>query len=460
MSLLLVGTNHRHANVELREHLANDRELVGQFLSHLKSIYENIEIIVISTCNRFEIYVWRTTHSHPDHEDLIKDIADLHRIPAQKIKDCCYCYRQDQAVTHLFRVTSAMDSLLVGELQISGQVADALNLARKHQTAGPYLTQLFQSGLNLAKKIRRQTDVSEGHFSLGSVAGEFAEKIFGSLSEKSFLVLGAGKMGTSALQHLIANGAKEVFIANRDMARARNLAGSLPCAQVVSWDRMEETLAKVDVVISCVAANEPVLTRRRFEKISDRRLGLPMLIIDLGLPRNVEGGIGQLPWVHLYDLDALGQVLEHNNDRRRTQLEQCRGLIEKAAGEYQQWQQRRTVIPAIVTFRRKIHDIGRQELQWLEGKLGNLAPEDWELIETMVHRMVHKILHDPTTEVSRQARDQRGTVYAGILQKLFALNPDLRKEFPLPKGSDELNGSFKKFSSPPVSVGPILNKKR
>ncbi len=456
MSLLLVGTNHRHANLELREHLASNTDVVGHFLEFLKGIYEDFEVIVVSTCNRFEIYVWRATHSRPDAEDLIKNIADLHRMPVQKIQECCYCYRQDQAVNHLFQVASAMDSMLVGELQISGQVSQALDLARKHQTAGLYLTKLFQTSLNLARRIRQQTDISEGHFSLGSVAGEFAEKVFGSLTEKTFLVLGAGKMGTGALQHLIANGAKEVFIANRDAVRARHLAGSLPSARAISWDQMPETLATVDVVISCVAVNDPVLTLDRFEAISARRSARPMLIIDLGLPRNVDPGIGQLPWVHLYDLDALGKVLEQHNDRRRTQLEQCRHLIEEAVTEYLHWQQRRTVMPAIVTLRRKIHDIGEQELQWLAGKLGHLEPRDWELIEKMVHRMVHKILHDPTTVVSEQARDQRGGVYAGILQKLFALKSGAKTESPLPKDSDDLKSLFtnKKFSSPPVVKKP------
>lgn len=456
MSLLLVGTNHRHANVELREHLASDSDVVGSFLDYLKSNYKDFEAIVISTCNRFEIYVWRMTHSQPDAEDLIKNIADLHRMPVQKIQECCYCYRQDQAVSHLFQVASAMDSMLVGELQISGQVAGALALAKKHETAGLYLTKLFQSSLNLAKRIRQQSDTSEGHFSLGSVAGEFAEKVFGTLAEKTFLVLGAGKMGTNALQHLIANGAKEVYIANRDAVRARHLAGSLPSARVVPWDRMPETLATVDVVISCLAVNDPVLIRDQFEAISSQRMARPMLIIDLGMPRNVDPEIGRLPWVHLYDLDALGKVLEQHNDRRRVQLEQCRHLIDDAVRGYQQWQQRRTVIPAIVTLRRKIHDIGEQELQWLAGKLDHLEPRDWELIETMVHRMVHKILHDPTTVVSEQARDQRGAVYAGILQKLFGLKAGSKTEASLPKNSDDLKSIFadKKFSSPPVAKKP------
>lgn len=446
VSIVLIGTNYRRAGLALRERLASHPDHVQTLLRQLNSVYPNTESLIISTCNRFEVYLYRASHQRPDLADVLNLLARSSALEVSALETAFYCYRNEQAVKHLFQVACAMDSMLVGEPQIMGQVRHALDQARALGTAGTYLTRLFQDSLSLAKRVRQTADIAEGHFSLGSVAAEFADKIFGSLSEKTFLVLGAGKMGTNALQRLVANGAKEVFIANRDLVKARELASSLPTARAIEWDRVDECLTRANVVISCLSACEPVLTLDRIEKISVTRSGWPMLIIDLGLPRNVDPHVGQLPWVHLYDLDALGSVLDKNNDHRRQRLAACQDLLNEAVAAYQNWLQQRTVIPAIVGLRQKIHQIGREELARLAMREDAFTPEQWALVEKTVHRMIHKILHDPTAALNQAAGESRGAVYAGILQKLFDL----------PSTAEPVTGESVKAIDPPLSK-PILH---
>jgi glutamyl-tRNA reductase len=446
VSIVLIGTNYRHAGLALRERLASHPDHVQNLLHQLKTAFPNTETVVISTCNRFEVYLCRSSHQRPDSADILSLLAQSSELEISSLENAFYCYRNEQAVKHLFQVACAMDSMLVGEPQIMGQVRHALDEARNVGTAGTYLTRLFQDSLSLAKRVRQTADIAEGHFSLGSIAAEFADKIIGSLSEKTFLVLGAGKMGTGALGRLVANGAKDIFIANRDLVKARQLASSLPLAQAIEWDRVDECLTRANVVISCLAACEPVLTLDRIEKVSATRSGWPMLIIDLGLPRNVDPRIGQLSWVHLYDLDALGSVLDKNNDHRRQKLAACREIIDQAIIAYQNWQQQRTVIPAIVGLRKKIHQIGQEELARLAMREDAFTPEQWAIVEKAVHRMIHKILHDPTAAMNQAASESRGAVYAGILQKLFDL----------PSTAEPITGESVKAIAPQLSQ-PILN---
>jgi glutamyl-tRNA reductase len=219
----------------------------------------------------------------------------------------------------------------------------------------------------------------------------------------------------------MAGGPKEILIANRDRTKSQELVDTLPGARAMAWNEIDDALAKVDVVVTCVSITEPVLTLAKMERISAKRAGWPMLVIDLGLPRNVEISVGTLPWVHLYDLDALGTVLEEQNSLRREELERCRNMIETAVLDYDAWQQQRTVTPAIVSLRQKFHRIGEEELARLASLDGTLTPEQWALVEKTVHRVIHKVLHDPTTAITEAAADSRSAVYAGILRKLFNL---------------------------------------
>lgn len=429
MSIVLIGTNYRQADLALRERLAGDPECVRKILCRLKQTFTtNCEAVVLSTCNRFEIYLWRSSHQRPDVGDILTLVCELSGLPRALVEQIFYCRRHEQAVEHLFKVACAMDSMLVGEPQIMGQVRQALEQSRTLGTAGTYLIRLFQDSLSLARRVRRKACIAEGHFSLGSVAAEFADQIFGSHRDKTFLVLGAGKMGAGALQRLVADGARDVFIANRDRLKARQLSASLPVARAIGWEQIDEYLARADVVICCLAVEEPILTLERIEKIAQARSGWPMLIIDLGLPRNVDPRVGQLSWVYLYDLDRLGSVLEKNNEERREKLNACRTMIDQAVMSYQNWQQQRTVIPVIVSLRKKIHQIGREELARLAAHENEFTPQQWALMEKAVHRVIHKVLHDPTSALNQAAKESRSAVYAGILQKLFDLPSDSTPE--------------------------------
>jgi glutamyl-tRNA reductase len=421
VSLVLVGTNYKKVGLDLRERLARRPEAEVDFLDRLKRSFSCFEAVVLSTCNRFEVLLWRPSHARPDIPDILKMFSEIVGLPAGELEKSCYAYRRDEAARHFLRVAGGLDSMLVGEPQIIGQVREAFAIARERKTAGPYLTRLIQNSLSVARRIRQSAGIAEGHFSLGSVAAEFAEKLFGSLANKSFLVIGAGKMGTNALHRLMVGGAREILIANRDATKSQGLANTLPGAKAIAWDEIDDALTKVNVVLTCVSVKEPILTLERMERVSQRRLGWPMLMIDLGLPRNVETSVGTLPWVHLYDLDSLGRVLEEQNSFRREELERCRNLIDEAVREYDAWEQQRQVMPAIVSLRRKFHQIGEDELSRLASLDGTFTPKQWELVEKTIHRVIHKILHEPTTTLTDVARDSRAAVYAGVLRKLFDL---------------------------------------
>ncbi len=427
MSLILVGTNHQYSPVALREWIIANHKQSRYWLEYFKNKFSHIEIVVLSTCNRFEIYIRKTTHNTPDVKDILSCLAEQSGLPIEQFQRNFYCYRNVNAVRHLFRVACAMDSMLIGEHQITGQVRDAFQLAQKMGTTGTFITRLFQNSLKLAKRIRNEADISSGHFSLGSVAAEFVTRIFGTIKDKNIVIVGTGKMGANTLAHLIGSGAKNVTIINRDITRAKSLARSLPAVRVKPWSNLSDTLVDADVIITCIAADEPILRKTDMDKLAAIRTNQPMLIIDLGLPRNVEQQIGELPWIHLYDLNALETVLIEQNQNRKRELAKYEYLIDEYVDEYMHWLNMQTVVPVISALRSKLHNLAESELDWLDGKISDISAHDRELIEQMAYRLVQKILHEPLHTINEQTKNHRGNIYAGIVKKLFNLEEESAK---------------------------------
>ncbi len=423
MSLILVGTNYRFSPVELREWIITNQKRDEYWLEFFKQQFNDIEIVILSTCNRFEIYIWRMDRTNPDVKNVLALLAEQSDFSLEQFQQNFYYHRNTQAIKHLFRVTCSMDSMLIGEHQITGQVRNAYQLAQAKQTTGTYLSRLFQTALKLAKRMRNEADISTGHFSLGSVAVEFIDKTFGTIRNKKILVIGAGKMGTGTLTNLIANGAKSITLINRDITRARELAKSLPIVKTSKWENLQENLAQADVVISCIATDKPILTQSQINKLANARNNRPLMIIDIGLPRNIDPQIGKFAWIHLYDLNALENVLSEQNKKRRDTLAKYEYLIDEHIDEYMHWLNQQTVTPVISALREKLQSLAENELAWLDGKLSeDINPRDRRMIEQMTHRLIQKILHTPISAIREQTKHQRGNVYAGIVKKLFKLD--------------------------------------
>ncbi len=423
MSLILVGTNYRFSPVQLREWLTVNQKREEHWLEYFSNKFRDIEVVVLNTCNRFEIYIWRTNRIKPDVQDILLSLASQSEFSLEQFQQNFYCYRTSQAAKHLLRVACSMDSMLIGEHQIAGQVRSAFLLAQKKQTIGTYLSRLFQTALKLAKRLRNEADISTGHFSLGSVAVDFITKTSGQLHDKNILIIGAGKMGKNTLAHLISKGTQSVTLINRDIKRAREIANMFsPVVSIGNWKNLSDELTNADIVISCLAVDKPIITRKDVEHLSTSRADKPILIIDLGLPRNIDARISRLPWIRLYDLSALESTLREQNKKRRDELAKYEYLIDQYLDEYMHWLNQQTVTPVIAALHNKFHSLAESELSWLNGKLSeNISQRDRQMIEQMTYRLIQKILHEPITVINEQTKNQRGGIYAGIVKKLFKL---------------------------------------
>ena len=347
MSLILVGTNYRFSPLELREWIIANNKQAEYWLEYFKRKFADIEIVILGTCNRFEIYIRKPLAVKLDAKDILYSLAQEGNFPVEQFHQNFYCYRNSQAIRHLFRVSCAMDSMLIGEHQISGQVKKAYMLAQEKGTVSSYLARLFETSLKLAKRMRTEANISTGHFSLGSVAVEFITRTFGQFGQKKILVIGAGKMGRTVITNLIINGAKFVTLINRDILRAKEIGKSLPTVQIGSWDNLSENLISSDVIISCLSTDEPILRYSDINVLKEMRNNRPLLIIDLGLPRNIDSRVGELPWVHLYDLNVLEDILAEQNRKRREELAKYEYLIDVYVDEYINWLNQKTISPVI-----------------------------------------------------------------------------------------------------------------
>ncbi len=427
MSLILVGTNYRFSPLELREWIIANNKQAEYWLEYFKRKFADIEIVILGTCNRFEIYIRKPLTVKLDAKDILCSLAQEGNFPVEQFHQNFYCYRNSQAIRHLFRVSCAMDSMLIGEHQISGQVKKAYMLAQEKGTVSSYLARLFETSLKLAKRMRTEANISTGHFSLGSVAVEFITRTFGQFGQKKILVIGAGKMGRTVITNLIINGAKFVTLINRDILRAKEIGKSLPTVQIGSWDNLSENLISSDVIISCLSTDEPILRYSDINVLKEMRNNRPLLIIDLGLPRNIDSRVGELPWVHLYDLNVLEDILAEQNRKRREELAKYEYLIDVYVDEYISWLNQKTISPVICELRKKLHCLAENELARLNGKLSeNVSAKDRQLIEQMAYRLTQKFLHDPISFINEQIKNRRGNIYAGIVKQLFNLDMDLQ----------------------------------
>lgn len=418
MEIVLVGLNHKSAPVAVRERLAFGPEESRRELARLVSQTGLSEAVIVSTCNRTEVY--GATGDGPEGLDNVRGfLAAFARWKPEDLAPMLYQLTGADAACHLGRVAAGLDSMLVGESQILGQVRAALRHAREAGTAGPYLSRLFEAAMRAGKRARAETPIGEGAMSISHAAVQLAAKMFGSLRDRDVLLIGAGKVADLVARHLSRHGAARVRVANRNPQRAERLAAAyswnaVPLTSLGQW------LEKSDIVISSTGAPEPIIDVPMAQAALKRRNGRPLLLVDLAVPRDVDPGVAGLSGAVVYNIDDLQSVVDSAVARRREYLEQADAIVRETMDEYLAWYRERMVSPVIARLRRRAEAIRERELDKALRRLNHLPEADKERIRALSSAIVNKLLHEPTVRLKEHARAGVGEELARVVDELFA----------------------------------------
>jgi glutamyl-tRNA reductase len=418
MRLFAIGLSHRTAPVELRECVDFGRAGVETALSALASRGVGTEAVVLSTCNRAEIYAVGDDDGTADA--VQRFFSEYHDVPRGRLDDHLFVRRGADVARHLFRVAAGLDSLVVGEPQILGQVKSAFSTASHRKSTGALTNRLFHSAFNVGKRVRSETGLGEGAVSVSYAAIALAKKIFGNLDGLSVLVLGAGEMAKLTGLHLQAQRVGRITIASRTLVTAEQLASQIG-GTAVPWEGLDPALGAADIVVTATGSTDPVLTRARIEEIMRPRRSRPVFIIDIALPRDVEAAVGDLDQVFLYNIDDLQAIVQENLSRRSAELARAEAIVEEEVVRFMAWVQSREIIPTVVALRQRFEAIRRAELERLEPKLAGLPPEARARLEEITHLIVEKLLLTPTEQLKAVNDETMVIAYADALNRLFSL---------------------------------------
>lgn len=404
MTLTIIGINHKTAPIELRERIAIGRDDLPETTRALAAVPGVTECMIVSTCNRVEI----VAALESPETDLT---AFLHRhfgLDPNLLAPHIYQHRDQHAVRHLFRVASSLDSMVVGEPQILGQVKEAFAIARSTGTVGGQLEHLLQSAFAAAKKVRTETEIGSNSVSIASVAVELARKIFGSLHGRTVFLVGAGKMSELAARHLVQQGAGTILVTNRTMERARLLAEPFN-GRVIPFEQLHEIASEADIVITSTGAPHHIFRPEHGHAFLQRRRNRPMFFIDIAVPRDVDPAVNKLDGLFVYDIDDLQQVAAAHIAERKSQASDAEALVAAEVERFHERQRAVNVAPAIVTLQRQFEEIRQAELRRIHSRLDTLTPEQLAAVEALTRGLVNKFLHPPMQALKQAARENDAT---------------------------------------------------
>jgi glutamyl-tRNA reductase len=425
MHLLLVGISHRTAPIELRERVDFHARGLENALRTLSSRGgASGEMAVLSTCNRAELYV-ACEDMDTARRDLVAFVSTFHGVDLTALEPHIYHVADLDAARHLFRVAAGLDSQVVGEPQILGQVKEAHGAARQAATSGPLLNRLFHSSFAVGKRVRTETALGSGAVSVSYAAVALARKIFGNLDGRSVVVIGAGEMGKLTAQHMKSQGVRHVTIVSRTMAHAARTADAIGGATAAPWDDMDAALAASDIIITATGAASPILTKARVEAAMRPRRSRPLFIIDIAVPRDVEPAAGELEQVFLYNIDDLQAAVRENLARRTSEVTRAETIVDEELEKFGSWLRARGVIPTVVALRQSFESIRRAELDRLDFKLSALPPEARDearaRLDEITHLIVEKLLLTPTEQLKSLGDQDTAALYAEAVARLFGL---------------------------------------
>jgi glutamyl-tRNA reductase len=420
LNLILVGVNHKTTPVEIREKLAFTKGKIEESIDRLLNYPDIIEHTILSTCNRVEIYARANCHDSAI-KSVKQFICDFHELSPVELEDHFYSYKNEEAVEHLFRVSSSLDSMILGEAQILGQVKDAYSLARDLRSTGLVLNQLFEKAFNIAKKVREETGIAERSVSISSAAVELAQKIFDDLENHTVMLVGTGEMAELAAKHLISYGVKTVYVTSRTYERAANLARTLN-GSALDFEAFKNELHRADIVITSTSASSFIIKKEMVEKAIQERKNKPIFFIDIAVPRDIEPDVNDLENVYLYDIDDLHVVVSANMKEREKEAENAMNLISHEVTKFNNWIGSLDAVPTIIEIRKKAENIRKQEIERTLKKLPHVSEDDKQLLRQMSSSMINKILHKPTIKLKQKTQSEDGHVYLKAIRHLFHLD--------------------------------------
>ncbi len=424
MNVQVVYCNHQTADLELRERLAfPSPEHLTRAYHELHRRFPTSEHVVVSTCNRIEVYSAQEYAAEaPTHQQLAQFFSEFHHIPVQDFFDDLLERQGPDAVRHLFAVASSIDSMVLGESQIVNQINAAYDFARQTNANGPLTNTLFQRAIEVSRRVRNETKLSEGKVSIASVAvGEFGKSIFDRFDDKTVLIVGAGEMAEETLRYLTDEGVKRIVVCNRNIDRASKLASKFS-GEAQPWETLDDWLVKADVIVSTTGADQAIMTVERFRKIRKRSGPKPTFILDLGAPRDFEAKVVDIDdGIFLYDIDDLEATCAKNRKRRSLEIDKANAIIEEETQRFMHDIYHKATGPIVKRLREHWHEISRQELEILFRKVPELGDKEQEAIEKTIHRIVNKLLHPPLETLRDEARTGTPHGMLDILKRLFHL---------------------------------------
>ncbi|MDP3028043.1 MAG: glutamyl-tRNA reductase [Deltaproteobacteria bacterium] len=419
MSIVLIGLNHETAPVEIRERLTfgGDRELP---FTLIRGILFVKEFIFLSTCNRVEVLM--TTSDPANAEMEIKKVfTESNAIPLGDFERCLYIYHEEEAAKHLFRVAASLDSMVLGEPQILGQIKDAYRQATDQKTSGVILNRLLHKTFSVAKRVRTETGICSHAVSISFAAVELARKIFADLKGKRALLIGAGEMAELAAEHLISNGVAEIVVANRTLERAIDLAQKFK-GRAVSLDEVYDQLSKVDIIISSTGAPGLVINYDNVKSVMRARKNRPLFLIDIAVPRDIDPRTNEIDNVYLYDIDDLKGIIELNKAERQKEALRAERIVEEEVIKFRYWLQALDITPIIVSLREKAEQLRLKECRKTLSNMGSLTPEQEKAVHVLTTSIVNKMLHDPITYLKGKNSREHKDIYLDFARQIFNLN--------------------------------------
>jgi len=419
MHIVIIGLSHKTAPVEIREKLAFAPTAMERPLRQMLELSTITEGLIISTCNRVELCA---VTKEPDAAiaELRRFLAEYHEVTAEEINENLFDYQGEEAIRHLFRVSSSLDSMVLGEPQILGQIKTAYGYAAEFKTAGLILNRFLHKAFSVAKRVRTETAIASNAVSVSFAAVELARKIFDRLDNKGVMIIGAGEMCELAARHFVANGISKVLVTNRTFERAEKMAAEFD-GKAVPFDSFVDHLAEVDIIMTSTGAPNFILGKRQMEEVLKRRKNRPMFLIDIAVPRDIDPKVNDISNTYLYDVDDLQGVVQANLKERQKEAGKAEAIVEQEIGQFHLWLGNLEVKPTVIALRRKLDEIRQQELEKTFGNLKDLSGKQRKSIEAMAGAIINKILHKPTAILKNSQNDMSGEDYVDAVRTLFDL---------------------------------------
>jgi len=421
MNIIVVGLSHKTAPVEVREKLAVSESRLGEALHRLRS-YEGVkESLLLSTCNRVEVYAV-VEEAEAGHARVEEFFAEAHlALSSEQLTPHLYWYTDGRAIGHLFRVAASLDSMIVGEPQILGQLKDAYETSLRHKASGMVLNKLVKKALSVAKRVRTETKVAENAVSVAYAAVELAKKIFSNLSEKTVLLVGAGEMAKLAARHLIKQGVRQVLITTRDAHSALELAKQFN-GTPIPFDVFRREMAEADIVLCSTGAAHYLIGAEEVQRVVRERMNRPIFLIDISVPRNIDPAVKDIDNAFLFDIDDLELRVERNREERRREAARAEQMVEEEVGVILEWLKSLAVTPTIVALRHRAEEIKQLELEKVLVRLPQLSAQERKAIEALAAAITNKLLHGSLATLKAEADSAGGTLFVEAARRFFNLD--------------------------------------